>query len=64
MRFGYGLMGKRGGGRTIYYVLKEDTLFLFTAYAKVDKDDLSVDERRLFGALVKELRDEANQTGS
>lgn len=61
MRFGYGRVGKRGGGRSIYYALNEDTLFMITAYAKADKSDLTADEVRLFKKLVKELAD-ANQT--
>lgn len=55
-RFGYGQVGKSGGGRTIYYVVTEDDVaYLLTAYAKVDKEDLTADELRLFKALIKEL---------
>jgi hypothetical protein len=58
MRFAYGQVGKRGGGRTIYYALLSDgVIYLITAYAKVDKSDLTAEETRLFKALVKELND-------
>jgi hypothetical protein len=56
MRFAYGTAGKSGGGRTIYYVLiGEDQTYLLTAYPKVDKDDLSAEELKMFKALIKEL---------
>lgn len=56
MRFAYGGAGKRGGGRTVYYFLSDDdTIYLLTAYPKVDQDDLSKDEIKLFKALIKEL---------
>jgi hypothetical protein len=61
IRFAYGGVGKSGGGRTIYYVLDGDVLFLITAYAKVDKADVTAGERRLFKALIKELTDEREQ---
>jgi len=56
VRFGYGQAGKSGGGRTIYYVVTDDDVaYLLTAYPKVDKDDLTADELKLFKALTKEL---------
>jgi hypothetical protein len=56
VRFGYAGKGDRGGGRTIYYVvLDADTTYLLVAYAKVDKDDLTAKELKLFKGLVKEL---------
>ena len=65
MRFGYGRSGKRGGGRTIYYASGDEVLFMITAYAKVDKADLSTEETRLFRALVKELSDaQPNPSGT
>lgn len=55
-RFGFAGGGKRGGGRTIYYVLLSDeTIYLLASYAKSDRDDLSSAEKKLFTALVKEL---------
>lgn len=59
VRFGYGQVGKSGGGRTIYFAwLDRDTVILITAYAKVDQEDLTDDERKLFAKLIKELTDE------
>lgn len=58
IRFGYADKGDRGGGRTIYYVMvDEETTYLLTAYPKVDKEDLTAKELKLFRALVKELTD-------
>lgn len=34
---------------------EDDVAYLLTAYAKVDKEDLTADELRLFKALIKEL---------
>lgn len=56
VRFGYGGRGKRGGGRTIYYALAADeTVYLLVAYAKVDREDLTPAEKKLFATLAKEL---------
>lgn len=58
IRFGYAAKGDRGGGRTIYYVVADDeTIYLLITYPKVDKDDLTAKELRLFKSLVKELTD-------
>ncbi|MDZ4054611.1 MAG: type II toxin-antitoxin system RelE/ParE family toxin [Phenylobacterium sp.] len=56
VRFGFGQSGKSGGGRTIYYVITdEDVVYLITAYAKVDKEDLTPEEIKLFKVLIEEL---------
>lgn len=56
IRFGYGGRGKSGGGRTIYYVMLDDeAVYLLIAYAKVDKEDITADEKRLFRKLIEEL---------
>ena len=56
---GMWMCASSGGGRTIYYVLTEDeVLYLITAYAKVDKDDLQPNEIKLFKALIEELTDD------
>lgn len=56
IRFGFGGSGKSGGGRTIYYAITdEDVVYLITAYAKVDKADLTPDEIKLFKTLIEEL---------
>jgi len=58
VRFGYAGTGDRGGGRTIYYALTaEETVYLLVAYPKVDKEDLTKTELKLFRNLVKELTD-------
>ena len=45
--------GKRGGGRTIYYVaVSPSLLFMMTAYPKNERDDLSNEQRR---SIVKAL---------
>ena len=55
VRFGYGGKGKSGGGRTIYYaVFADETVYLLTAFAKVDQADISVQDRRILTALAKE----------
>ena len=53
--------GKRGGARVIYYYHNEHMpIFLFTAYAKSVKTDLSPAQRRelkrLVSAIVEEYR--------
>ena len=56
LRFAFGQGGKRGGGRSIYYVvLADDLTYLLFAYPKVDKNDLTADELKLFKDLLKEL---------
>ncbi|MBR7620372.1 type II toxin-antitoxin system RelE/ParE family toxin [Phenylobacterium sp. 20VBR1] len=56
IRFGFGGSGKSGGGRTIYYAITDDeVVYLITAYAKVDKSDLTPDEIKLFKTLIEEL---------
>ena len=58
MRFGYADKGARGGGRTIYYAVTEkDTIYLIVAYPKVDKQDLTAKELKLFKTLAKDLTD-------
>ena len=46
-RFARPGMGKRGGGRVVYYlVIKEQILALLLAYPKNEKDDLTGDDRK------------------
>ncbi|HEY5071309.1 MAG TPA: hypothetical protein VII63_04680 [Caulobacteraceae bacterium] len=58
MRFGYGRLGKRGGGRTIYYLFSGELIGLITAYAKADKIDVTAAEVRQFLALIEDLSDD------
>jgi hypothetical protein len=40
-------IGKRGGGRAIYYVaLGSDSFYMMAAYPKSERDDLSTEQRR------------------
>lgn len=49
-------MGKRGGGRAVYFVsLKPDLLTMLAAYAKSDKDDLTTADRRAILRVVESL---------
>jgi hypothetical protein len=42
IRFAFGGKGKRGGGRAIYVIFRqEDTVYLLVAYAKAEKGDLT-----------------------
>jgi hypothetical protein len=53
-------MGKRGGGRVIYYVpIGTDAFYMMAAYAKNEQDDLSTEQRkRILRALetIKKVR--------
>ena len=51
--------GKRGGIRTIYSRhAGADAIYLLTAYAKADRDDLSPADRRVLSRLVAEIKKE------
>ena len=40
-------IGKRGGGRVVYYVaLGSDRFYMMAAYPKSERDDLSTEQRR------------------
>lgn len=50
-------MGKRGGARIVFYYWQvESNIFMLTAYAKGDQEDLSADEKKQLKALVEMLR--------
>lgn len=46
---------KRGGSRVIYWLAKEDHIYLLTVYAKGTKDDLTPTEREEWRKAVKEI---------
>lgn len=47
--------GTRGGIRAIYYWAgAQDVILMLLAYAKSKKEDLTPDQRRVLGALVRE----------
>lgn len=48
--------GKRGGARVIYfYYLNAYTIYLLTAFGKNQKEDLSVEEKRLWTEVVEAI---------
>ena len=56
LRIAVGGGGKRGGGRVIYYFYGEDfPVLLLALYAKNEKSDLSVQEKKGFTKLVQEI---------
>jgi hypothetical protein len=57
-RFARPGMGKRGGGRTIYYVaISPDRIYMLTAYSKNERDDLSEDQRRAIIRALESIKD-------
>ncbi len=49
--------GKRGGARVIFYYWQvESTVFMLTAYAKSEREDLSAGEKKQIKALVELLK--------
>ena len=51
--------GKRGGIRTIYfYHVGPDAIYLLTAYAKSNRDDLTPSDLKVLSRLVAEIRKE------
>ena len=56
VRVGRDGMGKRGGTRVVYYFYNEDfPILLLALYAKNEKSDLTVAERREFAASIREI---------
>ncbi len=51
--------GKRGGIRAIYfYHAGPEAIYMLTAYAKADRDDLRPDDRKALSRLVAAIRKE------
>ena len=51
--------GKRSGIRTIYYRHAEpDAIYLLTAYAKAEREDLSSADRKVLSRLVAAIKKE------
>ncbi len=51
--------GKRGGIRTIYFHhAGPEAVYLLTAYAKADRDDLTPDDRKAWSKLVTQIKKE------
>ena len=54
--------GKRGGIRTIYfYHAGPGAIYLLTAYAKADQDDLTPDDRKAWSRLVATIKNEESR---
>ena len=52
-------IGKRGGVRVIYYFYDQGApVFLVTAFAKNEKEDLTPDDRKYLTALIEILKNE------
>jgi hypothetical protein len=50
-------MGKRGGGRMIYYVaLGTDRFYMMAAYPKSERDDLSTEQRRRILVAIESIK--------
>lgn len=51
--------GKRGGIRTIYfYHAGPEAVYMLTAYAKADRDDLTPEDRKVLSRLVAAIKKE------
>ena len=51
--------GKRGGIRTIYFrQAGPDAIYLLTAYAKADQEDLSPADRKVLSRLAAAIKEE------
>lgn len=56
-RFALPGRGKRGGGRVVYYVtLMPSILFMLTAYAKNEQDDLTDTQRKQILAAIDSIK--------
>jgi hypothetical protein len=54
-------MGKRGGGRVIYYVaLGTDRFYMMAAYPKSERDDLSNEQRHRILAALESIKKVGN----
>jgi hypothetical protein len=50
-------VGKRGGGRVVYYVpLGTDSFYMMAAYAKNEQDDLSTEQRRRILKVLESIK--------
>ena len=56
VRIGRDGIGKRGGTRVVYYFYNEDfPILLLALYAKNEKSDLTIAEKREFAASMREI---------
>ncbi len=55
--------GKRGGIRTIYYFhVGPEAIYLLTAYAKADQDDLTPGDKKVWRKLVAAIKKEETRS--
>jgi hypothetical protein len=58
LRFAAGGKGKRGGARVIYYYHDATCpIFLFAAYAKSKKEDLTPEQNKTFSKIVNTIKE-------
>ena len=56
MRYGREGQGKRGGLRVVYYYYRAGSvIYMLTAYAKNDREDLRPEEKKVFRRFIEEL---------
>jgi hypothetical protein len=49
--------GQSGGGRTIYYIaVSAERLFMMTAYAKNERDDISAEQRKAILRVIEGIK--------
>ena len=54
-------IGKRGGGRVIYYVaLGSDRFYMMAAYPKSQRDDISTEQRRRILVALESIKKPGN----
>ncbi len=57
LRFAFGGRGKRGGGRAVYFLmLADDAAALVFAYAKADREDMTIAQKKMLKQLMEEIR--------
>jgi len=59
MRFSFEGQGKSGGARVLYIdIVIAEWVYLITAYAKGEKEDITDAERNAYKKLIKQINDE------
>jgi mRNA-degrading endonuclease RelE of RelBE toxin-antitoxin system len=54
-----GTSGKSGGIRIIYYFLvREESIYMLTAYSKNEQEDLSASDKKLLRNIIKDIKGE------
>jgi len=55
LRFKSQTKGKRGGIRVIYYVMRENRIYMLYAYSKVETEDLTKKQIKQLKKLIQEV---------